>query len=592
MVQEQTGTWIRPRGQAWGNEAQRAVLHAIAEDVARRSGHRVAAIEVLRADANLEFVAIAGSPEARAQLLGRAAPLAMDKLVAFGTPIDGWVHVPEERVDHATREWMAQYGHTPDLPESGLPDAWRAEDRLVRLLENDAGELRATLYLDEPVSGLRPTPESIAAINAEIGVMFDAVVSLVERERYGEQVRMLSQARTAMQSVRRGRGVDALLQELSGAMVEVMEVDSFDVLLAGAPAPALEPDTAQLEEQMRQVWLRGGHLVVEPTQTWGLADAAVPTPAVISEVMRRMGLGSWLLMPIGTGEDYLGTMGLGRRPGGQRWGDSEILAASAVAIDVAGVVVDARLMERELTLSAELRTVNDYRRDMVMTLAHELRNPVSVLWTHLEMLRAMGMVFGPLNDSLAAMDRAARRIEDMVEDLLALASVSDPDRATSDERVDLSELAQDSCDFVAAVALKSGLELERHIADGLVVTGEAAGLQRMATNLLSNAIKYTPKGGRVTLTLAAEAVEGRDGVRLTCADTGIGIDPSEWDLVFTPFYRSSSSQARARPGTGLGLAITERVVKAHGGTIAVESELGAGTTFDVWLPLARSADVR
>ena len=89
MVQEQTGTWVRPRGQAWGNEAQRAVLHAIAEDVARRSGHRVAAIEALRSDGNLEFVAIAGSPEAREHLLGRAAPLAMDKIVAFGTRIDG-----------------------------------------------------------------------------------------------------------------------------------------------------------------------------------------------------------------------------------------------------------------------------------------------------------------------------------------------------------------------------------------------------------------------------------------------------------------------------------------------------------------------
>ena len=72
-MREDDGTFERPRGQAWGNEAQRAVLHAIAEDVARRSGHRVAAIEVLRADGNLELVAIAGSPDGRAHLLGRAA---------------------------------------------------------------------------------------------------------------------------------------------------------------------------------------------------------------------------------------------------------------------------------------------------------------------------------------------------------------------------------------------------------------------------------------------------------------------------------------------------------------------------------------
>ena len=337
MVQEQTGTWVRPRGQAWGNEAQRAVLHAIAEDVARRSGHRVAAIEALRSDGNLEFVAIAGSPEAREHLLGRAAPLAMDKIVAFGTPIDGWVHVPEERVDDDTREWMAQYGHTPDLPAPARPDAWRAEDRLVRLLENDAGELRATLYLDEPLNGLRPTPESIAAINAEIRVMYEAVVSIVERERFGEQVRMVSQARAAMQSVRPGLGVDEFLEEMCAAMVEAMAVDAVDVLLAGGRAPALEPHTAYLERHMRRVWLRRGHLVVERTQVWGLREDAIPTPEVIRELMEERGVGSCLMVPIGVGEDYLGTLGLGRAHGGPRWIDSEINAAAAVASDVAGM---------------------------------------------------------------------------------------------------------------------------------------------------------------------------------------------------------------------------------------------------------------
>ena len=234
MVREQPGTFVRPRGQAWGDEAQRAVLHAIAEDVARRSGHRVSAIDVLRADGNLELVAIAGSPEGRDHLLGRAAPLAMDRLIAFGTDIDGWVLVRggagrrrDPRLDGGVRPH-------PDLPASASPDAWRAEDRLVRLLANGAGELRAVLYLDEPASGLRPTPESIAAINAEIRVMFEAVVSIVERERFGEQVRMLSQVRTAIHSMPRGRGVHDVLQELSAAMVEAMEVDSVDVLLAGA----------------------------------------------------------------------------------------------------------------------------------------------------------------------------------------------------------------------------------------------------------------------------------------------------------------------------------------------------------------------
>ena len=79
---------------------------------------------------------------------------------------------------------------------------------------------------------------------------------------------------------------------------------------------------------------------------------------------------------------------------------------------------------------------------------------------------------------------------------------------------------------------------------------------------------------------------------LTCVDSGIGIDASEVGDVFTPFFRSSSREARQRPGTGLGLAITERVVKAHHGTVDVASELGVGTTFAVWLPLAPPVDVR
>ena len=591
MVRDDNGTWIRPRGQAWGNDAQRAVLHAIAEDVATRSGHRVAAIQALRSDGNLEFVAIAGNPEAAAHLLGRGTPFSPDRFLGFGVPMSGWHLIPGERLDDDARAWMSEYGHTPDLPESQHPDAWRADDRLLRLLDNEDGELRAILYLDEPRTGRRPTAESLVEVNTEIGVMFEAVVSIVEREQFGEQVRMLTQARTAMQSVRPGLGVDDFLQEMSDAMVDAMAVDSVDVLLAGGQVPELDPHTAFLEDQMREVWLRRGHLVVGPTQTWGIGDDAVATPSVLRRLMDRRGLGSWLLVPIGMGEDYLGTMGLGRRRGGPRWVDSEINAAAVVASDVAGVVLDARLMERERRLNAELRAVNDYRRDMVMTLAHELRNPVSVLWTHLELLGQEG-VSGARAESWEAMDRAARRIEDMIEDLIALATVSDPGRAAPHAPVDLSALVRETCEFLAPMAALAGQEFHVDVVDGLVVTGEEGALQRLVTNLVSNAFKYTPADGQVTLALVPETVEDRDGVRLSSVDTGIGIDPSELDRVFTPFFRSSRPEARERPGTGLGLAIIERVVQSHHGAVDVESELGVGTTFRVWLPTSGPADVR
>jgi signal transduction histidine kinase len=585
MVREDSRTFERPRGQAWGNEAQRAVLHAIAEDVARRSGHRVAVIEALRSDGNLEFVAIAGSPDGHERLMGEATPLLMiDRFVEVGTHVGGWIHLPVERIDDDTRAWVELYGHTPDVPAGAGRDAWHPEDLLLRLLTSDDGAVRAVLWLDEPLSGLRPTPETIAAVNAEIEVMYEAIVSIVERERYGEHVRMVTQARSAVRRVRPGLEVEAVMRELADAMVEAMPIDFFDVLLAGAESPPLEPYTAELEEHMREVWLRRGHVVIEPDRLWGVAGTAVPTPHVMASAMAERGLGSLLLMPIGMGEEYLGTMGLGRLVGGARWIDSEINAAAAVASDLAGVIVDARIMDRERLLNAELREINDHRRDMVVTLAHELRNPVSVLWTHLELLGHEPST-EPARESLEAMDRAARRIEDMVEALMALAAVSDPDRVVTPAPVDLSAVVRECCEFLAPVAARDGVAVHADIADGVVVVGEAAAIQRMVANLLSNAVKYTREGGRVAVTLEAGGDE--DGsVRLTCADTGIGISAAELPHVFTPFFRSGDPVAREHPGTGLGLSILERVVRAHDGTVDVTSEVGVGTTFVVRLPSA------
>jgi signal transduction histidine kinase len=294
-------------------------------------------------------------------------------------------------------------------------------------------------------------------------------------------------------------------------------------------------------------------------------------------------------VPIGAGDEYLATMALGRAPGAPRWIASEINAASMVAAELARLLLEARLAERQQALNAELLAINDYRRDMVNTLAHELRNPVSVLWTHLDLL-GQDAASSIERDSLDAMDRAARRIEDMIEALMALATASDPDRAITRAPVDVSSVVRECCDFLTSVAAHAGVGLHASVGEGLVVLGEEAGIQRMVANLLSNAVKYSPEGGRVTVVL--EAAPGADGdhrvegIRLTCADTGIGIGEVDLSHVFTPFFRAGDPEARKLPGTGLGLSIVESVVKGHGGMIEVASELGVGTTFDVWLPAA------
>jgi len=101
-------------------------------------------------------------------------------------------------------------------------------------------------------------------------------------------------------------------------------------------------------------------------------------------------------------------------------------------------------------------------------------------------------------------------------------------------------------------------------------------------NLVDNAIKYTPEGGRVTLSWRRE-----DGwVRVDVSDTGVGIPPEDLPHIFERFYRVDKARSRERGGTGLGLSIAQWIAHAHGGRIEVESQVGQGTTFTVWLPEA------
>jgi signal transduction histidine kinase len=116
--------------------------------------------------------------------------------------------------------------------------------------------------------------------------------------------------------------------------------------------------------------------------------------------------------------------------------------------------------------------------------------------------------------------------------------------------------------------------------------GQADQLERMLANLVGNAVKFTEAGGRVDLELRST---GRQAV-LVVADTGIGIPPDERDQVFDQFFRSSLARDREIQGTGLGLSIVKAIVDQHRGTVTVESTPGAGSRFEVTLPLLGLVD--
>src|SRR6478736_2804185 len=277
---------------------------------------------------------------------------------------------------------------------------------------------------------------------------------------------MVTKARRAIESVRPGLGVEDLSRELSRAMVEAMDVATVDVIATGSEVSGIEDDRLRVSELMRAQWSRRGHVVVERQRTWSMQEDSIETPPSLTRLLDTYGLGSGLLVPIGAGEEYLGTLSMGRTVDAPRWNASEINAATTVASDLARLLLEARLMERQRALNVELRDVNDYRRDMVLTLAHELRNPVSVLFSHLELM-GLETHSEESSHSLEALDRAARRIEDMVADLMTLASVSDPDRGASMGEVDLSALVRETSDFLEPMGARAGVEMQTVVADDL-----------------------------------------------------------------------------------------------------------------------------
>jgi len=233
------------------------------------------------------------------------------------------------------------------------------------------------------------------------------------------------------------------------------------------------------------------------------------------------------------------------------------------------VVVD--VTERERAASV--------RRDFVANASHELKTPVSAIIASSE---ALQLAVERSDDSAvrfaSQIEGSARQLDRLVTDLLDLSRL-ERDEPEMDP-LSLDHLVQEELERVRTVADEQGIDLNLQVAPAQVA-GSRRDVAIAVRNLLDNAIRYTPSGGSIGAELE---VVGEDAV-LRISDTGEGIPTRDLDRVFERFYRVDSARARATGGTGLGLAIVKHVVESHGGSVSVASELGAGSTFTVRLPV-------
>lgn len=254
----------------------------------------------------------------------------------------------------------------------------------------------------------------------------------------------------------------------------------------------------------------------------------------------------------------------------------------------------------------KLKELDRLKSNFLATMSHELRTPLTSIIGYADML-ASG-IGGTLNEEHAEFVNTIRNKGDhlleLITSLLDMSKFEQGKFAMRHEPIAVEGLIAEILRTVAPVAKKKNIQLVSNIGPNLpTLAGDEARLRQVLQNLTDNAIKFTPIGGKVTLGAEvvdlevqhADAGSGDNsglvlfmapsrGVRLSVADTGIGIAASEQGRIFDAFYQVDGSVTREYGGTGLGLSIVKRLVDAHGGTIRVESKKGEGSTFFVDLP--------
>ncbi|MBV8062607.1 MAG: response regulator [Nevskia sp.] len=247
-----------------------------------------------------------------------------------------------------------------------------------------------------------------------------------------------------------------------------------------------------------------------------------------------------------------------------------------------------QLLQQERQARAEAEAANQAKDDFVSTVSHELRTPLQAIlgWTQFLGRLVRGGGGAPVVQLAAQLDtieRNARALARMIDDLLDVSRAITGKLSLATQRVDLAEIARSSVDVSRPAAAAKGVQLELELRDApLWMVGDADRLRQVTINLVGNAVKFTPSGGKVTVRV------WRVGRRLEVhvLDTGIGIAPELLPRIFERYVQGSMSSARQYSGLGLGLAIVKHLVEMHGGQVAVRSTgVGRGAEFVLSFPI-------
>ncbi|WP_374074161.1 ATP-binding protein [Bdellovibrio bacteriovorus] len=235
-------------------------------------------------------------------------------------------------------------------------------------------------------------------------------------------------------------------------------------------------------------------------------------------------------------------------------------------------------------LYEQAQTANRLKDEFLATISHELRTPMNVILGHSELLHDEDLNEEERRKSIEAIYRNTKAQVHIVSDILDVSRFITGKVQLNMEVVDMAEILSLSVESIMPAASGKNIEIVENLAPNVgSVAGDPTRLQQVMWNLLSNAVKFTPRYGKIEVSLT----KAESNVVITVKDTGKGIDPGFLPYVFERFRQEDATTTRKYGGLGLGLAITRSIVEAHGGNVQASSEgKGKGATFTVILPMS------
>jgi len=399
-----------------------------------------------------------------------------------------------------------------------------------------------------------------------------------------------------------GAQVESLYSpETNGRFIRITRDDGAVVYVSRPPKdggfePSQVPVTPGSADSVRKVTLIGAPLLVAARGATAVdgtryyvevGTSGRPAQETLRHVLILLGIG----LPIAVAVAVVGGFVLVRRA----LEPVERIAAKAEAItqhnlsERLPVVRSGDEIERlSVSLNHMISRLEDAIRgskQFVADASHELRTPLTVMRGELEGMAQDAQLGPETREALGSVLEEVDRLAEIVEGLFALSRLDAGEAPTEWVRFDLAELAATTADQMSLLAEDKDVSVACDSSPGVTVEGDRARLKQVVVNLLDNAIKYTPRGGRVSLSVRRE---GTYAV-LDVTDTGVGIPADALHHVFKRFYRVDGSRSRDGGGAGLGLSIVKSICLAHGAEVEVRSAPGAGSTFRIRQPLAAEA---